>query len=100
MPYTVIVNIKCRCGQDIKCRCGCGQDVTEPMNYVFGHQSPYAEALDKHRNGYVIIRGCWGHPRSDVYGYVYEHILKMEEKIDRYLFSWGKCTSYQWYKDR
>ena len=41
----------------------------------------------KHKSGYVMIRAKW-HPRSKSNnGYVFEHILVMEEKIGRFLTS-------------
>jgi hypothetical protein len=34
--------------------------------------------------GYVFVK-CWGHPRANKGGYVFEHILVMEQHIGRYI---------------
>ena len=41
-------------------------------------------ARTKHKAGYVMVR-VWDHPRAARSGYVFEHILVMEEALGRHL---------------
>ena len=76
------------------CQCGCGAktqiakrndkrygDVAgKHHRFLKGHHSKKAKVFTKH--GYVKIKKP-EHPRADTNGYVYEHILVMEELLKR-----------------
>lgn len=70
------------------CKCGCGEKVNKKHSrYISGHNNRnWRQPLGKKYNtaGYVMIYKP-GHPRADLYGYVYEHILIAEAILGRFL---------------
>jgi HNH endonuclease len=81
------------------CLCGCSREVKgfthnkpyRPVEFVRGHHARLAYR-DKNNNwrggrkvtkrGYIVIKKR-GHPRTDIEGYAFEHILVMEQKLGR-----------------
>jgi len=83
--------------KDGLCKCGCGGKTGiarqndfkngytkgEHVYYIRGHVK-YNGGIARHSKGYVLIKKT-DHPRADVRGYVFEHILVMEKSIGRHI---------------
>jgi hypothetical protein len=81
------------------CECGCGKirpaidRRNRPRRFIKGHDNRFKTGCEnlkwiggRHNdsNGYAMVK-CAGHPKANVHGYVYEHILVMEKYLARHL---------------
>lgn len=80
---------KCRS----RAKCGCGGTKRSKSVVCRACKSQRRESNGnwkggriRHKAGYMMIRAP-EHPRSSGSGYVFEHVLVMEEQLGRYLFS-------------
>ena len=85
------------------CACGCGELSSavdrrgRPRRFIWGHDNKFKLGHEnpawiggRHNDskGYPMIK-CVGHPKADAQGYVYEHVLVMENYYQCCMLKWG-----------
>lgn len=89
------------------CKCGCGQTTGKAaqnntkhgyikgqhVDYVRGHSYRFNGGVAKHSKGYTLIKNP-SHHRADTRGYVFEHILVIEEVLGRQLTG-NECVHHK-----
>jgi HNH endonuclease len=81
------------------CECGCGlsrpaaDNRGRPRRFIKGHGNKFKPGSENPKwtsgryndsKGYAMVQ-CLGHPKANVHGYVYEHILVIEGYLSRHL---------------